>query len=260
MSSADFRETGQRVHDYGHLIARWRRVARGAGLKLEAFATVGEYPIYLLRTRGNLDGGFYVSAGIHGDEPAGPEALLSWAEAHLARHVRAKSPLPLFILPCLNPWGIVNNQRTTARGHDLNRSFDRRISPIKELKRLLAGQNFALGVALHEDYDGLGMYLYEISVALPTIGAELLRHCKSKTIPIDPRRRIEDFPFKDGLLVPPIDLKDAPTGPEAFCLYPNHCSHFLTFETPSEFSLTTRVRAHVRLIEECVRRLVRARE
>ena len=259
MSRVAFRETSQRVHDYGHLITRWRRAARQAGLKLETFAEVGEYPVHCLRTRGSLDGGFYVSAGIHGDEPAGPEALLRWAETRLAGHVRAKAAVPLFMLPCLNPWGLVNNRRTTARGHDLNRMFDRRVSPLRELKRQIAGQSFALGLALHEDYDGQGVYLYEIKASPPDIGAALLKGCASKALPIDPRRRIEDFPFKNGQVVGPIDLRDVPTGPEALYLFPNHCPHFLTFETPSEFSLAERVRAHIRLIEACVRRLSRAR-
>ena len=47
--------------------------------------------------------------------------------------------------------------------------------------------------------------------------------------------------------------------PEALYLYPDCCPHFLTFETPSEFSLADRVRAHIRLIEVCVRRLSAAR-
>lgn len=260
MSSAAFQEKSQRVHDYGHLITRWRRVARRAGLKLEAFARVGEYPVYCLRTRGSLEGGFYVSAGIHGDEPAGTEALLAWAEIRLVKHVRAKGALPLLILPCLNPWGLVNNRRTTARGHDLNRMFDRRVSPIKELKRRIAGQQFALGLALHEDYDGRGVYLYEISAQPPAIGAMLLGACRSKAIPIDPRRRIEDFPFRNGLLAGPVDLEDVPLAPEALYLYPKHCPRFLTFETPSEFSLAERVRAHIRLIEACIGRLSLARE
>lgn len=258
MSSRTFRETTQAVHDYDRLILRWRRVARRAGLKLERFAQIGEYPIYCLSTRGGRDGGLYLSAGIHGDEPAATEALVSWAESHLAAHVRSKNALPLFVLPCLNPWGLVNNRRITARGHDLNRMFDRRVSPIKELKRRIAGRQFALGLALHEDYDGRGVYLYEIS-ASRTIGAGLLRACASKSMPVDPRRRIEDFPFKNGLLTGRIDPSEVPFKPEALYLYPDRCPHFLTFETPSEFSLADRVRAHIRLIEDCVRRLSAAR-
>ena len=46
--------------------------------------------------------------------------------------------------------------------------------------------------------------------------------------------------------------------PEALAVYPQHTDHFITFETPSEFGLARRVRAHVRLIEACVRHLLKA--
>ncbi len=259
MNKGGFQETSQKVHDYGHLVARWRRIARGTGLRLQAFAKVGEFPVYHLRTRGSLEGAFYVSAGIHGDEPAGPEALAQWAEAHLAALVRADDALPLFILPCLNPWGLVENRRSDAKGRDLNRSFHRGISPIRELKRLFAGGRFALGLTLHEDYDGRGVYLYEVHAAKTGIGAELLRACTSRAMPVDPRHTIEDFPFKNGLLARRVVPEDATVHPEAFAVYPEHTDHFITFETPSEFSLGARVRAQVRLIEACVRRLRKAR-
>lgn len=259
MSRPVFDEASQKVHDYGHLVARWRRIARGAGLRLRAFARVGGFPVYYLRTRGPLDGGFYVSAGIHGDEPAGPTALALWAELHLAALVRAPNPLPLFILPCLNPWGLVENRRSDQAGRDLNREFHRRVSPIRELVRLIADERFALGVALHEDYDGRGMYLYEINDAPPDLGAALLRTCKSKAMPVDPRRNIEDFPFKDGLLRRRVLPDDVTLHPEALAVYPRHAPQFITFETPSEFGLAHRVRAHVRLLEGCVRHLQRSR-
>ena len=259
MSRPAFDEAGQTVHDYGKLVARWRRIARGAGLRLRPFSRVGEFPVYYLCTRGPLTGGLYLSAGIHGDEPAGPTALALWAEEHLARLVRDECAPPLFIVPCLNPWGLVENRRSDPAGRDLNREFHRRVSPIRELLRLIADEQFALGVALHEDYDGRGMYLYEINDRPPDIGAALLRACKSKGMPVDPRRRIEEFPFKDGLLHRRVLPKDLTIHPEALAVYPRHAPHFITFETPSEFSLTHRIRAHVRLLEACVHHLQRAR-
>lgn len=258
-AAATFDEAGQTVHDYGSLVARWRRIARGAGLRLIPFAQVGEYPVYHLRTRGSLAGGFYVSAGIHGDEPAGPAALAFWAETHLPALVQEQNALPLFILPCLNPWGLVENRRSDPAGRDLNRIFNRRVPPIRELMRLIAKERFALGVALHEDYDGRGMYLYEINEAPPVIGAALLRACRSKSMPTDSRRVIEDFPFKDGLLRRRVLPEDVRMHPEALAVYPRHAPRFITFETPSEFGLAHRVRAHVRLLEACVNHLQRAR-
>ena len=258
-AAAAFDEAGHKVHDYGHLVARWRRVARGAGLTLRPFAHVGGFPVYYLRTRGSLAGGFYVSAGIHGDEPAGPTALALWAETHLAALVRAPDALPLFILPCLNPWGLVENRRSDPKGRDLNREFHRRVSPVRELMRLIAEERFALGVALHEDYDGRGMYLYEINDTLPDLGATLLRGCRTKSLGIDPRRTIEDFAFKGGLLRRRTVPESLTMHPEALAVYPGHAPHFITFETPSEFGLGHRIRAHVRLLEGCVRHLQRSR-
>jgi protein MpaA len=246
------------VHDYRHLLARWRRVASAARLKLTAFAQSGEYPVYYLQTRGNAAGGLYLSAGIHGDEPAGPEALLQWAEKHLATLVRQESSLPLLILPCLNPWGLVNNHRSDAEGRDLNRLFHRNdSSPVRELKLLLTGRRFDLGLSLHEDYDGRGIYLYEINPEPPNFGPALLE-AASAALPIDWRRRIDGRPIRDGIALRRANLARFPFHPETIYLHLHHGSHMVTFETPSEFSLASRIHAHLLLIEECVR-LLRSR-
>ncbi len=260
MKIALLREPAHRVHDYRHLVARWRRIARGTGLKLEAFARAGEFPIYCLRSRSRSSdaGGLYLSTGIHGDEPAGPEALASWAEARLPALVRSPDAPPLMILPCLNPWGLVNNQRTDQRDRDLNRLFDRvNLAPIRELKRLLAGWRFDFGLSLHEDFDARGIYGYELQEGAPgkDWGPGLLSTC-SKVIPIDPRRQIDGRVFTGGLMIRRRQIQRIPVHAETIYLHlQKQTKHTFTFETPSEFSLTRRVRAHVLLIEECIKRL-----
>jgi hypothetical protein len=254
MTPLSLRETAHRVHDYRHLVRRWRAISRGAGLKLEEFARQGEYPVYCVRTAADpAAGGLYISAGIHGDEPAGSEGLACWAEANLAAH--ARGPLPLFLLPCLNPWGLVNNQRADERGRDLNRIFDRRVAPILELRRLLAGRRFDVTLHLHEDYDAQGIYLYEVHAHAPRWGSGLLRDCTSAAMPVENRRRIDGWPFRAGVLARKIPLDRIPQMPEALYLYLHHTEHACTFETPSEFGLAHRVRAHVSVIEACLRQL-----
>ena len=256
---ARFDETAQRVHDYRHLIARWRRVARAAGLKLAAFAQAGDYPIYALGTRSQTDGGLYVSAGIHGDEPAATEGLIQWAETRLPALMRGPRALPLLIFPCLNPWGLTNNRRSNEQGQDLNRIFDREdVLPVRAWKKLLGVRRFHVALALHEDYDARGTYLYEIHRRAPDWGADLLARCQP-ALPIDSRRRIESRPFRNGVLLRRRDLENLPFCPEALPLYQHHTPHVITFETPSEFGLARRVRAHVLLVEECVRRLSQER-
>ena len=258
MRNVAFRESAHRTHDYGHLVRRWRAIARGAGLKLEEFARQEKYPVYCVQTPGDpLEGSLYVSAGIHGDEPAAPEALACWAEANLAAHVRASGTKPLFLLPCLNPWGLVHNQRADHKGRDLNRIFDRHVSPIRELRRRRAGWRFELVLHLHEDYDAQGVYIYEVRAGRTRWDVELLRACTSGTMPVEQRRRIDDWPFRQGVLAKPINLQDVPLVPEALYLRLRHTDRAVTFETPSEFGLAGRVRAHVRMIQACLQRLER---
>ena len=157
---ADFRDETHHVHDYGRLVQRWKKVARRSGLKLEPFAQAGDFTLYYLQTRPSATGkkgGVYLSAGIHGDEPAAPEGLAQWAERHLPALARA-GELPVMIFPCLNPFGLTHNQRTDAHGTDLNRVFrEEDLTPVRELRALLQGRRFDLAIRMHEDFDAQGV-------------------------------------------------------------------------------------------------------
>ena len=127
--------------------------------------------------------------------------------------------------------------------------------PSCELKRLLTGWKFRFGLALHEDYDARGIYGYELHARSPDWGAALLR-AASKIIPIDDRSNIEGRTFRGGLLLRRRQFARIPLHPENIYLHlQGHAEHTFTFETPSEFSMTRRVRAHVLVIQECVKRL-----
>src|SRR5688572_7031133 len=157
-----------RAHDYRHLTARWRLVARRGGLRLTAFAQADGFPLYTVRSPAlQQTGGFYISAGIHGDEVGSTEGLITWAE----KHVASLANWPLRIFPCLNPWGLTLNVRMNESGLDLNRSFHRDDVPvIQGLKQVLAQERFRFALMLHEDYDAQGFYLYEIKRIEPFWG------------------------------------------------------------------------------------------
>src|SRR3954469_21014619 len=140
-----------RSHHYQQLLARWRAVASAAGGRLRKFASADGYDLFHLRTPALAkSGGLYLSAAIHGDEPGSAAALLHWAEAQGPR----LRELPLFILPCLNPWGLRNNVRMDAHGTDLNRAFHRDDLPqVTALTKAIKGYRFEAALMLHEDYD-----------------------------------------------------------------------------------------------------------
>ena len=244
-----------RAHDYRFLIRRWRAVARAAGVPLRKLVGTAYHDVHFLRTKAlGAAGGIYVSAGIHGDEPAATEALISWAEKNVARLAR----LPVLLLPCLNPWGLTHNIRLNEDGLDLNRLFQRDDQPVvKAMKQLAAPYQFAAAMMLHEDYDGQGLYLYDVARAKPYWGEALLKAGR-RHIAIDGRKRIDGRKMTNGIhrrRVHP-SLFATLGYPEAIWLHFEHAERALTVETPSEFALEKRVRAQVAVIEEVVRRVV----
>lgn len=241
-----------RCHDYPWLVERWRRVAKEAGLVMRSFASAGNYKLYSIRTKGlPRTGSAYLSAGIHGDEPGATEALITWAEQNVALLRRE----PFMILPCLNPWGLVNNSRTDARGRDLNRTFQTRAAgEISALKKLIAPFRFSVAVLLHEDYDGQGIYIYELMGKEPYWGEALLKGARG-FVPIEGRTLIEGREACNGMVRREIDMaifKEIGT-PEAIYFHLRHCDRVFTIETPSEFGLDRRVQAHMAVIDGCLR-------
>jgi predicted deacylase len=244
-----------RAHDYRGVVEAWRVLASDAGAEIGVFAADGGYPVIWVAKEGDpSERGLYLSAGIHGDEPASVWGLIEWARLRLARQKR-----PLVIFPCLNPWGLVNNSREDRRGRDLNRTFT---SPMPALvrrwERVLARYTpegwFHTAVCLHEDYDARGNYCYELyRRGRPAFAREAM-DAASVHIPNDPRHVIEGRAAEDGLIrraaLPKMD-----GWPEAFSLYTHWAWQVLTFETPSEFSLYRRVLAQaafVRAVESAM--------
>jgi hypothetical protein len=221
---------------------------------LESLSGSGVNETFYLRTNALAQtGGIYLSAGIHGDEAGSTEALITWAEKHATR----LNEMPLLLFPCLNPWGLLNNCRFSEKGDDLNRSFHRdEIPVIAAIKRVIGNRRFALSSMLHEDYDGQGLYLYEIQRELPFWGESLLAHAR-RFIPIDGRTQVDGRKAAEGLIRRKINhQRFARIGyPEAAWLHLYHSDRTFTVETPSEFALSQRVEAHVAVIEECVRRV-----
>lgn len=246
-------------HDYRYLVSRWRKVAREAGLKMAPFAEESGHQVFAIRS-GTLElrGGLYLSAGIHGDESGATEALITWAE----KHVERLNQLPCLIFPCLNPWGLIHNSRLDDRGRDLNRIFHQdEPGCIHSLKQFIKAHQFALSIALHEDYDAQGVYIYEIERSKPFWGEALLDAARP-FLPIEGRTSIDGRRAVGGLLRRRIRLeKFRKMGyPESVYLHFHHARRNFTIETPSEFALRDRVAAHVAVLEECVRRFCREGE
>jgi protein MpaA len=241
-----------RAHDYRWLVRRWRALARREGWHMRKFAEAGGFPVYVVasgRAVAKPGPRLYFSAGIHGDEPAATEGLVAWA----MRRSRALKKCEVLIFPCLNPWGLQHNNRHDVSGLDLNRGYHRCDVPVIEAqKALLRGRTFDAAVMLHEDFDAHGVYLYEIPGVRPFWGERLLA-AASKHLPGEPRKKVEGRTCRGGLIRTRVTPETMPEHPEAFCLHFGHTRRSLTFETPSEFSMTARVKAHGAVLDEVLR-------
>jgi hypothetical protein len=182
----------------------------------------------------------YLSAGIHGDEPAGPVALLE-----LLRQNLWPGGYSLRICPCLNPAGFALNRRENDAGVDLNRDYRHLQTPEvrAHVEWLKAQPPFALSLCLHEDWEANGFYVYELNPdARPSL-AEVIVTAAGRFCPIDLSPLIEGRPAQHGIIRPGFDPAARPQWPEAFWLVQNKTRQSYTLEAPSDFPLAVRVAA-----------------
>ncbi|HEY4951986.1 MAG TPA: M14 family metallocarboxypeptidase [Verrucomicrobiae bacterium] len=184
----------------------------------------------------------YISAGIHGDEPAGPLAAL-----RLLQENNWPPDAEIFFLPCLNPAGFTLNKRENADGIDLNRDYrDPKAAETRAHIAWLERQpKFDLYLCLHEDWESHGFYLYEQNPDSKISLAEKMIAAVQKVCPIDLSEIIEDRAAQNGIVRPNISPQERPLWPEALYLITQKSRQGYTLEAPSDFPLPVRVAALV---------------
>lgn len=142
-----------------------------------------------------------IFAGIHGDEPAGVEAVHLLAERLIQRPDIAEG-YHLFLYPACNPSGLENRSRLSASGKDLNREFWRNSSEpeVILLEQEIRQHRFQGLISLHADDTSDGMYGF---VRGAVLAKNLLEPALAAAEPILPRNRnsvIDGFPARDGII------------------------------------------------------------
>jgi hypothetical protein len=184
----------------------------------------------------------YISAGIHGDEPAGPLAV-----RQLLRENVWPPNVAIWLCPCLNPTGFLSNLRENSQGVDLNREY---LEPKAEETKAHIGwlerqPGFDLCLCLHEDWESHGFYIYELNPDNRSSLADAMLRQVAAVCPIDPSESIEGRPAQGGLIRPSVDPRSRPQWPEAFYLLSHKTRLSYTLEAPSDFPMPCRVAALV---------------
>lgn len=194
-----------------------------------------------------------LTAGIHGDEPGGVEALTQLLEHR--EEWSARLPYGLLIFPCANPSGYERGTRTNHEGIDLNRQFDRAEAPL-EVALIRAGLQQGAGpggyrasIEFHEDVDTDGFYLYELTAGDRTRLGESIIRAVGKHWPINLRTEIEGRPAKHGVIrldAGQLERIHSDRWPQAIYASRYGTPTCLTFETPiAGFSLEQRAAIHL---------------
>ncbi len=221
--------------------------AEAAGFAIEKFGEAAGWPLLALKKGATKPDApaIYLSAGIHGDEPAGPLALLRlWREKYFDEHHH------WLICPVLNPGGLLAKTRHNPGDVDLNRDYRNPQAPetrqhLAFLQRECAGRRFAISILLHEDWESKGYYMYELNrTGQKLIGPAILA-AVDPICGIDHSPVIEGMEARGGLITRPLDgIQERPLWPEALWLALNHTDRNVTLEAPSAQDLERRVAAH----------------
>ena len=179
-----------------------------------------------------------LSAGVHGDEPAGVEAILQFFERDIADIIQH---FHIVVLPCVNPSGYVNNQRENTQGEDINRAFKNEVPESTLVKQQLAGYRFDVFLDMHEDYDATGTYFYEGKRNGAWLAPSIAQRAK-KIGPLDADTGETDIPLAEGVLQ--VDPAWGESGFTSY-VYIHHADHVMITETSSNWPMDRRAKVHL---------------
>lgn len=226
---------------------RFHEVAKTAGWQETALTQVAAGPVILWEKPGNGPR-VYLSAGIHGDEPAGPLAILE-----LLQEGFFTEDFQWSLCPALNPSGLSCGTRENATGIDLNRDYWLRhstetLAHCTWLDRLATPDLF---ISLHEDWETQGFYFYEINLATDQPArAQALLAATAAWFPAELGPIIDGHQVRENGWIYHAADPDLPDAwPEAIYLAKLGCPLSFTFETPSRAVLASRVQAHMAAVK-----------
>ena len=242
------------VRTYDDLASAWKSL-RGRGVSVREVACVNAPRTLLVAETGDPAApAVSITAGVHGDEPAAPWALLA-----LVRDGLLDPRFSYRIWPCLNPSGYAAGTRHNAEDLDVNRSFSRGGTTAESRAVVTATRDrrFVLALDLHEDFEAEGCYLYEPlgpSVA-PHYAARVVAALDDAGLPVQELHDAFDLGTPKGE-TPPYRLErgavlvDAEAELRLFAGLPSSLFYYrrgarpLTFESPRPLAWDARIAAH----------------
>ncbi len=229
---------------YEVLAGAWKALRGMSGAAVREVACVGARRTLLVADIVNAPRAptIAIAAGIHGDEPIGPWALLT-----LVRDGLLDRRFNYRCWPCMNPSGYALGTRENADGADVNRSFSRGGTTPEARAILTANRDraFVLTLDLHEDFEAGGFYCYEPVVGgSAPLSAHVVRALDEAGFPIQalhdgfdlgyPQEALHLRVLERGRVLPDTKAEMAyfDGWPYSLALLRRAAKRSLTFETP----------------------------
>ena len=236
------------LNPYRDLEKRWKALRVRDDVSVREVACLGAPRTLLCAEIGNHAKPLIaLAAGVHGDEPAAPWALLSLVECGDLDPGYAYR-----IWACTNPSGYAAGTRVSAEGVDINRSFGRGGQSPEARAIITANRDrkFALSLDLHEDTDADGFYCYEYRS--PEFGRQVVSAVRAARFPIqdlaqcDLGAPFEKVQLDDGVVRPDSEQEIAAIGGLSYnlSLARHAAARVLTFETPVRLHWDDRIAIH----------------
>ena len=212
-----------------------------------------DYNFLSIRINEGAEKSVCFSAGIHGDEPAGPEAMLKFIE-------NSEVPEDVFVMlfPVVNPWGFDKKVRTNILRQDINRRFCDKvlIGEAKIAYGLLNKYPVNLFCSMHEWCGEKEFYMYASDkskkrklLSIPKMAGE--------RFDIFDKRKINDEVVESGIIWHPDEGYD---NIRSKCTLENKMYedqvHYICLETPSRADLQDRVNCQYGIMKYLIKEMV----
>jgi len=247
------------MNDYRVLAARWKALRAQGEIAVREVACVGAPRTLLCAEFGeHTSPAIALAAGVHGDEPAGPWALLGLSEdGELERRYAYR------LWPCMNPSGFDRGTRENLEGVDVNRTFGRggQSPEARAIVTANRDRKFALSIDLHEDCDARGFYCYEYGAG--EIGRAVVDAVRVAGYPIQDLSQCDfgaaarALRFEDGVARSETAEEGTALGGLSYTLLivRHAAQRALTFETPLRLPWEARVAIHTIAVKAAIRAL-----
>jgi len=165
-----------------------------------------EFPVRLIQLTNHAADApkILLTAGVHGNEPAGVESAVRLVE-RLASDPHHFKVCTLEIIPVVNPWGWSHDIRFNQQGIDVNRDFAAFVSQeARIMNNYLQNHQYHLIIDLHEDPDARGFYMYQYGRSDKTVVEPIVTAIAEMGHPIEQDIKMVTLKTQNGIIDAPM--------------------------------------------------------